>query len=176
MKLFYTAIVSLGFLLGACSRHDSEQSGSSLIDSLLVPDRNSSASGPLSDVSVYVPDSLILHQVINRPIVLYVEASHSEIAAMRSSGISEDDFHIIADDLMNYRANAIDYLKEHNYPLLRIEGRRPIRFRVSQAPRTYDFVHEDLLDFIVVYEPDREPRVVAPNEVKSVATYFGHAP
>ena len=111
--------------------------------------------------------------LINRKRLIKVLATSDQIVAARSEGMSEEDFAVIADDLMFYRATAIEYLEKHGYPLLQLEGRRPLRFRVGNVARTYDFADVQLFDFIVAYEPGREPRVMAPNEVENVAAYFG---
>ena len=110
--------------------------------------------------------------VITQPVILYVEATDSAIDAQRSE-VSADDFAVIADDLMFYRATAIEYLDSLPRPYTRVNGRRPLTFRVAGRPRTYDLRDVELLDFIVVYETDREPRVIAPNEAQVVAEYFG---
>jgi hypothetical protein len=111
--------------------------------------------------------------VLDQRIVIYVSATPEQILAARSQGMSEEDFGVVADDLMFYHATAIEYLEKRSYPLLQLEGRRPLRFRVGDAVRTLDFADVELFDFIVTYEPGREPRIIAPNEVENVAAYFG---
>src|SRR5688572_8556209 len=91
--------------------------------------------------------------VIAQPFVMYVEATDSAIEAQRSE-VSADDFAVIADDLMFYRATAIEYLDSLPRPYTRVAGRRPLTFRVAGQPRTYDFRDVELLDFIVVYDTD----------------------
>jgi hypothetical protein len=103
-------------------------------------------------------DERILDQTVDRRLVVFVEASQAELEAVRAQ-YAEEDFGVVADDLMFYRSTAIEYLEERDYPLLRIEGRRPLRFRVSGSSRS-------------LYEPDREPRVIAPNEVELATDYF----
>jgi hypothetical protein len=108
---------------------------------------------------------------VSGSVVYYVEASDSALEAQRREA-SSDDFHVIADDLMFYRATALEFLETRGYPVQRVQGRRPLRFVVGGAPRAYDFADVALLDFIVVYEPEREPMVIAPNEVERVIGYF----
>ena len=110
--------------------------------------------------------------VIVQPLVLYVQATDSAIEAQRAE-VPPDDFAVIADDLMFYRATAIEYLDSLHQPYTRITGRRPLTFRVAGQPRTYDFRDVELLDFIVVYATDREPRIIAPNEAQIVAEHSG---
>jgi hypothetical protein len=118
-----------------------------------------------------LPDERILNQTISRRIVVFVEASDADLEAMRDR-YSEEDFAVVADDLMFYRSTAIEYLEERHYPLLRIEGRRPLRFRVSGESRLLDLSDSQLPDLIVLYEPEREPRVISPNEVELTTNYF----
>jgi hypothetical protein len=74
---------------------------------------------------------------------------------------------------MFYRATAIEYLDSLHRPYTRLTGRRPLTFLVAGQPRTYDFRDVELLDFIVVYATDREPRVIAPNEAELVLEHLG---
>jgi hypothetical protein len=116
------------------------------------------------------PDRL-LDGVITEPVVIYVDASAEELEAARDS-VSEEEFAVIADDLMFYRSSANEYLEERRLPVVRVTGRRPIEFRVQGRSARYDFRHVALFDFIVLYQTDREPRVIAPNEVELAAKYF----
>lgn len=117
-------------------------------------------------------DEDVLAGVVHERLILYIEATDSAIQAERQQ-VSADDFAVIADDLMFYRATAIEHLDSLPHAFLRISGRRPLVFRVAGQPRSYDFRDVELLDFIVLYEPDQEPRVLAPNEVDIATEFFG---
>jgi hypothetical protein len=108
---------------------------------------------------------------ISEPTVIYVEATEAEIDAARK-GVPEEDFAVIADDLMFYRASAIELLEKWNIPFSRLTGRRPMQFTVNGAPERIDFTDVTTLDFIVVYRTNVKPRVFAPNEIDQVQTYW----
>jgi hypothetical protein len=127
---------------------------------------------PDSVVTASAPDSTIVNRVINQRVVLYVMPTEAEWANAKAES-SDSDFEVIGDDLMFYRSTAIEYLEKAGYPLVHIQGRRAIQFIVNNVPRGYDFADVTTLDFIVAYEPGREPRTFAPNEVEMVAAYFG---
>lgn len=159
-------IVAPTLLAAACANGppgDSAESSSATVDP-----RPDSVVAP-------APDERLLDSTIDRPIVIYVQATADEIQAIRDR-YSEEDFAIVADDLMFYRATALEHLENEGYALVRIEGRRPLRFRVAGSPRPLDLDEVELLDFIVLYEPDREPRVIAPIDVHAAAEYFGGGP
>lgn len=105
------------------------------------------------------------------PRVIYVEATDAEIAAARS-GVSAEDFAVIADDLMFYRSAAIERLEGWHIPLTRVAGRRPMAFVVRGKSVTTDFKNVTTLDFIVVQRPNEKPRVFAPSEVDEVRAYW----
>ena len=129
-------------------------------------DRSSAAraAGPSQRVDDSVRAGHLREPVAQR-LVLYIEAPGSAIEALRDS-IAPEDFGVIADDLMFYRATAIEYLEKHDIAFVRLTGRRPIEFVVNGRVRSYDFADTQLLDFIILYETGREPRVIAPNEVE----------
>jgi hypothetical protein len=111
--------------------------------------------------------------VIAEPVIIYVLATDSAIDALRQE-VPADDFFVIADDLMWYRATAIEHLDSLPHTLREITGRRPMVFRVAGVPRSYDFRDVELLDFVIFYDTDREPRIVAPVDVHDVvAEFFG---
>jgi hypothetical protein len=43
---------------------------------------------------------------------------------------------------------------------------------VKGAVRRYDLSEATTLDVIILYDPDREPRIIAPNDLESVSSYF----
>jgi hypothetical protein len=106
------------------------------------------------------------HEPVSEHLLLYVEATSAEIERQRDR-VPADDFAVIADDLMFYRATALDYLESNRIPHVRISGRRPIEFMVGGEVASYDWSDVMLLDFLVLYQPDEPPRVIAPNEVQS---------
>jgi hypothetical protein len=103
--------------------------------------------------------------------VLFVEASEAEIDAARQ-GVSEQDFAVIADDLMYYRSSAAEWLETWQIPFTRLTGRRALRFTVDAVPQRFAFEDITTLDFIVVYLPNEMPRTFAPNEVDAVRAYW----
>jgi hypothetical protein len=108
---------------------------------------------------------------INTASVIFMEASPTEIDDARA-GIPPDDFAVIADDLMFYRASAHERLDSLATPPLRITGRRPLEFVVEGKAKLYDFAEAATLDLIVVYLPDREPRTFATLEADQAVEYF----
>ena len=117
------------------------------------------------------PGEDLLHRTIDQRIVIYVEASSAELEAERDS-VPPDDFAVIADDLMFYRSSAIEYMEKEKIPFLRITGRRPLEFQVNRTPRRLGFADVKLLDFIIVYVTDHEPRIIAPNEVETIREHL----
>jgi hypothetical protein len=106
-------------------------------------------------------------QPFDRPIVIYIDATSAEIDAARQ-GHSEEDFATIADDLMYYRSTANEFLAVHRLPVLRLEGRRPLRFMVDGRVQQYDFAEWKLFDLIIAYDGVHAPRVIAPIDVNAV--------
>ncbi len=86
---------------------------------------------------------------------------------------SEDDFAVVAEDMMYYRATAYDYLEQRGVEVVRTEGRVQPRFEVEGEPRTFDFSDEPYMDLIVLYEPGMLPLAIAPVDIGRVAEYFG---
>jgi hypothetical protein len=103
--------------------------------------------------------------------VVFMEASSAEIDEARA-GASADEFAVIADDLMFYRASAHEQLAALGTPPVRVSGRRPLEFVVAGEPKLYDFAGAAPLDLIVVYLPDHEPRTFATLEVDQAIGYF----
>jgi hypothetical protein len=102
---------------------------------------------------------------IARRAVLFMEATEAQIEAARA-GVSADDFAVVADDLMFYRAAAHERLAEAGAPVVRVDGRRPLAFVVDGAARTYDFPELATLDLIVVYVPGSAPSAFATIDVE----------
>lgn len=106
--------------------------------------------------------------------VIFVEASRAQLDSLRAK-YNEEEYAVIADDAMWYRATAYEYLEKLKLPVTTVKGRRPFVFEVNGQPRTYDLRESDWLDVIIVYEPGREPRLIAPVDIQAVAEYFGVA-
>ena len=126
--------------------------------------------GSVDDRGPAVAFDSALHPYARR-VVVFVMASAAELEALRGT-VSEEDFAVIADDAMYYRANAYEFLEQHGFPVVSLEGRRPLAFRVGTATRRYDFADVRWLDFVVLYDPVREPRVLATNEIETALEYF----
>lgn len=120
-------------------------------------------------------NALELDGVIDRELVIFVEATDSEVAALEGT-MTLEDFHVVADDMSFYRSTAIEYLEKDGYPHVRVIGRRPLRFLVAGAPKQYEFREVELLDFVIAYEPGQEPQIVAANEVEAIREYFRKRP
>jgi hypothetical protein len=103
--------------------------------------------------------------------IILLEASAEQIDSART-GTSADDFAVIADDLMFYRAAAHERLDSLGPRSIRISGRRSLELVVGGTPRVYDFADAPTLDLIVVYLPDREPRTFPTLEVERALDYF----
>jgi hypothetical protein len=158
-------------LSGGCSNPEDSHPGDAQTDR--QPPRMAADSDAARTRAAPPMDSALLHGVVDRRIVIYIEATPVELEEVRA-GVSED-FSVIADDLMYYRSMAWEYLEGLPYDRVRIAGRRPISFLVSGVPRMFDFAEIELLDVVIAYEPGQQPRVIAPNAVESVLEYFGTA-
>jgi hypothetical protein len=110
-------------------------------------------------------------QPIATATVVFMEASAAEIDEARA-GTPAEDFEVIADDLMFYRATAREHLAALGSPPLHVSTRRPLDFVVAGERKHYDFTAERPLDLIVVYLPDREPRTFPTLEVDQAIDYF----
>jgi hypothetical protein len=103
--------------------------------------------------------------------VIFVEASPAEIDSARA-GRTEEDFAVIADDLMYYRASAHEQLAAADVSVVRVTGRRRLTFQVEGTARDYDFAQSPLLDLIIVYLPEREPVAFPTLEVDLAVKHF----
>lgn len=114
--------------------------------------------------------------VYEERVALLMLADSAALARLRSDN-EADDFHAIADDLMWYRAEALDWLEQNGIPTVDVQGRPRVRFRVRGELHEFDYSSETHLDLIVLYDTDRPPRAVAPVDVSlEAATYFGIEP
>ena len=104
-------------------------------------------------------------------IVVYMEATPEQIEKARGS-MSAEDFAVMADDLMFYRSSAHDWLKTQRLPVRIFSGRRSLEFIVQGTVRRLDVADVPFLDVIVLYDPGREPRVIAPIDIAEASEYF----
>lgn len=133
------------------------------VDTLAAPPPGAAAAAPASSARAERPFA--------GPIVVFMEASTGEIEAARGK-MSEEEFHVMADDLSFYRSSAWDYLEKRGIPMARVSGRQPLSFVLDGAPRTFDFAQEPTLDLLVVFDGKHPPRAVAPIDVQAVDTLF----
>ena len=109
------------------------------------------------------------------PVAVYMAAGRRDMERA-GAGMGAEAFSVMADDLMFYRASAISVLEREPVRLVRIEGRRPLRFVVDGEARAYDFPEQTSLDLVVLYAPGRAPRAVPPIELAAdpdlVARWF----
>ena len=109
-------------------------------------------------------------------VAVFLLADSATLEAMRTDR-TEEDFQVVADDLMWYRSEAWSWLEERGVRIVALEGRPPLRFRGDAGMRAWDFSAEPTADVVVLYEPGREPRAVAPIDVAAAApAYFGLEP
>jgi len=91
-------------------------------------------------------------------------ADSADIERLRAEN-SEDDFSVIADDLMWYRAEAIDWLETRGVPTVTVTRRDTLRFLVRGRVREFDYSSDPLLDLVVLYDHDRPPVALATVDV-----------
>ena len=113
---------------------------------------------------------------IDRTVVIFMQATNEEIQARRDDFEDEDDFYVMTDDLMWYRAEARRFLEEEEFAEILYRERGPLTFKVDGQARTYHFDEHTTLDLIVGYRKGVEPMAVAPIEVHQLAEYFGDPP
>ena len=151
------------FSLALCACSNAQESA--------LPARTDSAAGVSTAAPTSEPADKSAVLTSTAPTVIYVEATPAEIEAARAR-FSEEDFAVIADDLMFYRASAIERLEERQIPFTRLMGRRPLEFVIDGVRQSFDFKDVTALDFIVVQLPNESPRTFAPIEIDDVQTYL----
>ena len=117
----------------------------------------------------------VLTGTIDRRIVIYVEGPAPKeptniVEAMNDT--AGYTFERLENDLLFYRANTSAYMHRHQLPLVRLTGRRPLAFLVGDSVRRYDFANVKLWDFLVVYEPKLEPRIVDPANIEEAVEFL----
>lgn len=85
----------------------------------------------------------------------------------------EGDREIVADDAMYYRSSAYDFFDREGIRVVSLEGRTPLRFQIDGAMEEFDFAAVRLADVIVLYDPGKAPRAIAPAELHLAQEYFG---
>ena len=116
-----------------------------------------------ADVERSAAETAALPHYDERVAVLLL-ADSADIARLRAEN-SEDDFSVIADDLMWYRAEAITWLEQNGVPTATVERRDTLRFLVRGAVREFDYSSEPQLDLVVLYDHDRPPVALAAIDV-----------
>lgn len=107
--------------------------------------------------------------------IIYMEATPAEIDERRSKYADEQDYYVMTDDLMWYRAEARAFLEMQEFAEFVARERGPIEFRINAQVRRLEFDDVELLDIIVAYRPGAEPLVLAPVDVHEIADYFAPA-
>ena len=103
-------------------------------------------------------------------VLLLADSAHLE--GIRAQ-YGEEEYAVVADDMMWYRAEAITWLEDRGIALTVIEGRPDVRFRVAGVMRPFDLQGNPTADVVVLYERDREPIALAPIDVSTeAADYF----
>lgn len=145
-----------------------EQEGAQAASAGEVPDTVRADSAPIPAGSGEAQDSL----TFTERVVVFVLGTPEELEAMRARH-GEEDFHVVADDAMWYRATAYEYLEQRGVPVETIRGRRPLYFLVDGEIRRFDLPDESAFDVVVLYDTNREPCIIAPVEVDFLAEgYF----
>jgi hypothetical protein len=118
-------------------------------------------------------------RVFDERIAIFMQATPRAIERA-AVDMPAEDYGAMADDLMFYRATATEILERLPVPLVRLDGRRTLHFRVGGEGRPYGFAAESALDLIVLYDPGRDPLALAPIDVAAdpsvVGRYFGLEP
>lgn len=112
-------------------------------------------------------------EAYSTPIVLLVAPDSAEIAAMHAE--LGDDFYIVADDAMWYRASAYTLLDSLRIPYAEVKKGEAI-FLVDGARRQFSWRGSELAWFAVVYDGVSEPEIIADVDLGSIAGRLPRAP
>jgi len=104
--------------------------------------------------------------------IIYMEATPAEIDERRTTYVDEQDYYVMTDDLMWYRAEARALLETQEFAEFVSREKGPLSFSINGQVRRYDFEDVLLLDFIVAYRPGAEPLILAPVDVHEIAEFF----
>lgn len=99
------------------------------------------------------------------PIVLFVSPDSAEVEGMRRE--LDDDFEVIADDAMWYRAQARELADSLGMAHAEVH-RGQARFRVDGAPRLFSWRDASDTWFAVVYDGAHPPRIVSDVDLRAV--------
>lgn len=113
--------------------------------------------------------------VFDEPVAVFLLADSAAEDSLRAE-YSEDDYAVVADDRMWYRAEAWNWLEQNGIRTVHFEGRPALSFVVHGVATAYDFGAEPTLDLVVLYRPGREPIALAPIEVAERATAYFSGP
>lgn len=123
---------------------------------------------PPADTSVPAPDEA----AVTTPTIIYMEATPAEIDERRTAYDDEQDYYVMTDDLMWYRAEARAFLETQEFAEFVSREKGPVSFGINGQVRRYDFEDVQLLDFIVAYRPGAEPLILAPIDAHQIADFF----
>lgn len=112
-------------------------------------------------------------EAYSTPIVLLVAPDSADIAAMHAE--LGDDFYIVADDAMWYRASAYTLLDSLRILYTEVEKGEAI-FLVDGARRQFSWRDSELAWFAVVYDGMSEPEIIADVDLSSIAGRLPRAP
>ena len=87
-----------------------------------------------------------------------------------------DDFYIVADDAMWYRASAYSLLDSLRIPYAEVVMKGEAIFLVDGARRQFSWRGSELAWFAVVYDGGSEPEIVADVDLSSIAGRLPRAP
>ena len=112
-------------------------------------------------------------EAYSTPIVLLVAPDSAEIAAMHAE--LGDDFYVVADDAMWYRASAYTLLDSLRIPYADVAKAEAL-FLVNGARRQFSWRDSELAWFAVVYDGAHEPEIVADVDLGLIAGRLQRAP
>lgn len=95
--------------------------------------------------------------VIRTDLVVFVSPDSTGLERLKEKH-GEENFYVIADDEMYYRAAAYDLLDSLGLAYSFVE-RRTLRFEVKGEAREYTWSHVEESWFVVIYRSGQEPRV-----------------
>lgn len=127
------------------------------------------AVAPTDSVPALGPSPATSNFISDR-IAIYMEATHAQLDSVRAQ-YSAEDYAVVADDMMWYRAAAYEYLEKLGIPVRRVAGRQVFEYMVNNEPQRYA-PDARTLDVIVLYDANREPRSIAPVDLYSINDYY----
>ncbi|HYJ78084.1 MAG TPA: hypothetical protein VEW03_00580, partial [Longimicrobiaceae bacterium] len=107
--------------------------------------------------------------VHSSPVVLVVSPDSQEIHALRDE--FGEDFYVVADDAMWYRASTHQMLDSLRIPYLPV-GRGHALFRVRGKTRRFDWSRRGEAWFLVLYNGEDEPSIAADVDLEAALMTF----